>query len=66
MATKTDIEGVKQDIEALRLATKADIESVKKDFKADMAELEARLTWRMLSCTGLTIAAIGVLLALFK
>ncbi len=50
------------------IATKADLQEIKANMatKAGIAELEARLTWRMLSCAGLTIAAIGVLLAIFK
>ena len=45
LATKADVEGVKADIETLRLATKADIEGVKADIEtlrlATEADIEA-------------------------
>ncbi len=37
----------------------------KTDLRAELAELENRLTWRMVSCAGLILAAIGAL-AIFK
>ncbi len=41
LATKADIEGVKADIEALRLATKADIEALRLATKADIEGVKA-------------------------
>ncbi len=67
IATKADLQEIKAE-----MATKAELKEMKADMatktdlKADIATLEARLTWRMLSSSGLTIAAIGVLLAIFK
>ncbi len=71
MATKADLQEMKADLQE-NMATKAELKEIKAemvtktDLKADIATLEARLTWRMLSSSGLTIAAIGVLLAIFK
>ena len=39
LATKADVEGVKADIETLRLATKADIEALRLATKADIEAL---------------------------
>ena len=41
LATKQDIEEVKRDIEALRLATKRDIEEVKRDIEEVKRDIEA-------------------------
>ncbi len=72
IATKTDLQEMKTDLQAdlqemkADMVTKADLKADKAELKADIATLEARLTWRMLSSSGLTIAAIGVLLAIFR
>ena len=42
-ATKTDIAEIKADIDALRQTTKADIEALRQATKADIAKVEARL-----------------------
>ena len=41
LATKADVEGVKADIETLRLATKADIEALRLATKADIEGVKA-------------------------
>ncbi len=41
LVTKTDIEGIKADIEALRLATKADIEALRLATKVDIEGIKA-------------------------
>ena len=70
LATKQDIEEVKRDIEALRLATEQSIEALrletKKDIaalKTDMQKMELRLTLRLGS---VSIAAVGVFATLIK
>ena len=70
LATKQDMEEVKRDIEALRLATEQSIEALrletKKDIaalKTDMQKMELRLTLRLGS---VIIAAVGVFATLIK
>ena len=44
------------------LATKADPGEIRAEFKADLAALEARLTWRMVGIVAALLAAQGALI----
>ena len=44
------------------LATKADLGELRAEFKADLAALEARLTWRMVGIVAALLAAQGALI----
>ena len=50
LATKADVAELKGDIEALRAAT-----------KADLATLEARLTWRLVGIAAVIVAAVKLI-----
>ncbi len=74
LATKADIEALRQgtqadmaqiraDIEALKQATKADIEALRQETKADMAQVKADLLKWMFSAL---IAQGGLIVALVK
>ena len=74
LATKTDIEAVKADIEALRLGTKADIEALRLGTKADIetlrlgtkADIEAVKADLLKWLFGALIAQGGLIVALVK
>ena len=71
LATKTDILGLKRDIEALRAATKTDILGLKRDIEAlradlqrDLKDLEYRLMIRLGGLIALAIGAVATLVKL--
>ena len=74
LATKADVEGVKADIETLRLATKADIEALRLATKADIealrqttkADIEAVKSELLKWMFGALIAQGGLIVALVK
>lgn len=43
------------------LATKGDMLAVRSDLKADLAALEARLTWRMVGLAAFIVAAVKLI-----
>jgi hypothetical protein len=43
------------------LATKADLDELRTSAKADLAELKADLTWRMVLMTGVFVGAVSAL-----
>ena len=63
LATKADIEGVKADIEALRLATKSDIETLRLATEAKIEAVKSELLKWMF---GALIAQGGLIVALVK
>jgi hypothetical protein len=63
LATKTDIELVRADLEQLRLATKADIELIRADLATGLAKTKAEIVvW----VGGLLFAQTGLVLGLIK
>lgn len=43
------------------LATKSDLESLRSTTKADLAAVEARLTWRLVIAAGVIVAAVKLI-----
>ncbi len=44
-----------------RLATKADVAELELRLTQQMAQMESRLTWRMIGAAGVIIAAVGLI-----
>ena len=60
VATKTDIAELKTELTGLRATMEKTVTYLEEKISTQIAQSEARMTWRMIALAGVTIAAIGL------
>ena len=60
VATKTDIAELKTELTGLRATVEKTVAYLEEKISTQIAQSEARMTWRMIALAGVIIAAIGL------
>ena len=60
VATKSDIAELKTELTGLRATVEKTVIYLEEKISTQIAQSEARMTWRMIALAGVTIAAIGL------